>query len=211
MAGWLVDPAALGPFFIAVALVELTPGPNMGYLAALAASEGRAAGLRAVAGVTLGLAAYLLASVIGLAEVIGASPMIFGALRWAGVLFLFYLAFEAWRASGESSPAHIDGSRSARAPFWRGMIANLLNPKAALFYVALLPGFASPDYGPFWRQALVFGIVHLAVSVVVHCAIVLGAARAGALLAAADRGVVLRRALAVAIALIAIWLAWETR
>lgn len=206
----LVDPAALWPFFIAVALVELTPGPNMSYLAALAASEGRAAGLRAVAGVTVGLLVYLLASILGVTQLIAASPILYGALRWAGVLFLLYLAYEAWSASGESSPANTK-PMDVRAPFWRGLLANLLNPKAAVFYVTLLPGFTSPDYGPFWRQALVLGAAHLAVSLIVHCAIVLGAAHAGALLVAAEKRALVRRLLAGGIALIAIWLAWETR
>lgn len=208
--GWLIDPAAFWPFLLAVALVELTPGPNMTYLAALAASEGRAAGLRAVAGVTLGLLAYLIAAVFGVAELIAASPPLYAALRWAGVLFLLYLAWEAWRATGESSPA--DAAKAdASAPFWRGLAANLLNPKAAVFYITLLPGFTSPGYGPFWRQALVLGAVHLAISLAVHSAIVLSAARAGAALAGAGKGAVLRRVLAIGIALIAIWLAWETR
>lgn len=210
MTSWLVDPAALWPFFIAVALVELTPGPNISYLAALAASEGRAAGLRAVAGVTLGLLVYLLGSIAGVAQVIAASPLVYGALRWAGVLFLLYLAYEAWRASGESSPANTK-PMDAQAPFWRGLVANLLNPKAAIFYMTLLPGFTSPDYGPFWRQALVLGLAHLVVSLVVHVAIVIGAARAGALLVAAEERAAVRRVLAAGIALIAIWLAWETR
>lgn len=210
MGGALVDPAALWPFFIAVALVELTPGPNMSYLAALAASEGRAAGLRAVAGVTLGLLAYLLASIFGVTQLIAASPLLYGALRWAGVLFLFYLAYEAWRVSGESSPANTK-PMDVQAPLWRGLVANLLNPKAAVFYITLLPGFTSPAYGPFWRQALVLGGAHLVVSLIVHGAIVLSAARAGALLAAAEERALVRRLLAVGIALIAVWLAWETR
>lgn len=210
MTGALVDPAVLGPFFIAVALVELTPGPNMSYLAALAASEGRVAGLRAVAGVTLGLLVYLAGSIVGVTQIIAASPLMYAALRWAGVLFLLYLAYEAWRASGESSPA-VTKPMNAHAPFWRGLAANLLNPKAAIFYITLLPGFTSPDYGPFWRQALVLGFAHLLVSLVVHGAIVLGAARAGALLVAAEQRAFVRRALAASIALIAIWLAWVTR
>ncbi|GAM99135.1 lysine exporter protein [alpha proteobacterium U9-1i] len=204
-----IDPSAFFPFLIAVALIELTPGPNMGYLAALSAAQGRVAGFRAVLGVTLGLAAYMLLAVFGVAELIATAPLVYGALRWSGVLFLLYLALEAWRGAGETSPGHARPADDA--PFWRGLIANLLNPKAAVFYVTLLPGFIAEDHAPFWVQALVLGCVHLIVSFLVHTTIVLGAARLGAVAAAPARAILLRRAMAVAIVLIALWLAWETR
>ena len=68
-AVWPVDPAMIAPFLVAVILIEVTPGPNMAYLAALAAAHGRRAGLMAVAGVTCGLSVYMLAAVFGLTEV----------------------------------------------------------------------------------------------------------------------------------------------
>jgi threonine/homoserine/homoserine lactone efflux protein len=196
------------PFLAAVTLIELTPGPNMGYLAALSAAEGRGAGFRAVLGVTVGLAFYMLLSVAGVTELIAAAPVVYSMLRWAGVAYLIYLAWEAWRGAVETSPGH---ARAVdRAPFWRGLIANLLNPKAAVFYITLLPGFVATDHAPFWLQALLLGSVHLAVSFAVHTAIVLGAAHAGALITDPVLAVRIRRALAVAIALIAAWLIWET-
>lgn len=205
-----VEPSVLLPFLIAVSLIELTPGPNMGYLAALAASEGRLAGFKAVLGITAGLAVYMLASVLGVAELIAAAPLAYGALRWAGVLYLLYLAWEAWRGAAEASPGHA-GVQADHAPFWRGFIANVLNPKAAVFYVTLLPGFIAADHAAFWIQALILGSLHLAVSAVVHGTIVLGAARAGAMIDGAAARTAMRRTMAIAIALIAIWLAWSTR
>lgn len=204
-----VEPTALAPFLVAVLLIELTPGPNMGYLAALSASQGRAAGFKAVLGITVGLAFYMLLAVLGIAEVLANVPLVYGVLRWAGVLYLLYLAWEAWRGSTETSPGH---ARDAdHAPFWRGLIANVLNPKALVFYVALLPGFIAADHAPFWVQALLLGSLHLAISFVVHSGIVLGASRAGAVITGSRNVVTVRRALAVGIALIAVWLAWETR
>lgn len=204
-----VEPTALAPFFIAVLLIELTPGPNMGYLAALSASQGRTAGFKAVLGVTVGLAFYMLLAVLGVAEIIAAGPLVYGALRWAGVLYLLYLAWEAWRGASETSPGH---ARDVdHAPFWRGLLANVLNPKALVFYVALLPGFIATDHAPFWVQALILGSLHLAISFIVHSLIVLGASQAGSLIAQSRNAVTVRRGLAVGIALIAVWLAWETR
>lgn len=205
-----IDPTIFASFVTAVVLIELTPGPNMGYLAALSASAGRTAGLRAVLGVTVGLCVYMLAAVAGVAELIAQAPVLYQMLRWAGVAYLIYLAWEAWSGAGEASPGHAQAAAD-HAPFWRGLIANLLNPKAALFYVTLLPGFVAADRAPFWAQALILGGAHIVVSVIVHGAIVLVASRAGAMLAETGRMQTLRRVLAVGIALVALWLAWDTR
>lgn len=204
-----LEPGAIAPFLLAVTLIELTPGPNMGYLAALSAAEGRAAGMKAVLGVTLGLGVYMLLAVAGVAELIAAAPFLYGALRWAGVGYLGYLAWQAWRGAAETSPGHAQSSD--QAPFWRGFIANLLNPKAAVFYVTLLPGFVAADHAPFWLQALMLGMVHLFVSVAIHSGIVVGAARAGALIADPALSILIRRALALCLAAITVWLAWETQ
>lgn len=209
MESFPVEPSVILPFLLAVSLIELTPGPNMGYLAALSASEGRVAGFKAVLGVTAGLAFYMLLAVFGVAELIAAAPLVYGALRWAGVLYLLYLAWEAWRGAVETSPGH---ARDVdHRPFWRGLIANVLNPKAAVFYVTLLPGFIADDHAAFWLQALILGSAHLLIAFFVHGLIVLGAARAGQVIAATSHAPTARRAFAIGIALIALWLAWETR
>jgi|CXWL01.1.fsa_nt_gi threonine/homoserine/homoserine lactone efflux protein len=204
-----LEPSVILPFLAAVTLVELTPGPNMGYLAALSAAEGRVAGFKAVLGVTLGLTVYMLAAVAGITELLIAAPLAYGVLRWAGVAYLVFLGWEAWRGAGETSPGH--ARRGGDGPFWRGLLANLLNPKAAMFYVTLLPGFIATDHAAFWVQALILGCVHLGVSVAIHGAIVIGAARAGLLVMAPSRARIVRRTLAVGIVAIALWLAWETR
>lgn len=204
-----IDPAVIAPFLLVVCLIELTPGPNMGYLAALSASEGRIAGFKAVLGVTAGLAFYMLLAVFGVAELIAAAPLLYGALRWAGVLYLLYLAWEAWSGARETSPGH--AGDVDHAPFWRGLLANLLNPKAAIFYVTLLPGFIAEDHAAFWIQALILGCVHLIVAFAVHSLIVMGAAHAGKVITRTQHAPLVRRALALGIALIALWLAWETR
>ncbi len=201
----------LAPFLLAAALSELTPGPNMGYLALVAARWGRRAGLAVVVGVTLGLAAYMVAAVGGLAQVATAWPWTLRILRWAGVAYLLWLAWDAWR--GEDGAV----AELATEPpqFWRlagrGLAANLLNPKAAVFYLALLPGFTDPHL-PFAPQALLLGSLHLFVAVVVHTTIVLVAAGARPAFSAwtVDSAVV-RKGFALGLAAIAVWLAWETR
>ena len=174
MTGIGVDPGVLPAFALTMALIELTPGPNLAWLALLAASRGRAAGLRAVAGVTLGLSAWLLVTLFGLAGTPLFSPAGLEVLRWIGAAYMVWLAWDAVRPSPPASDLARD------RPFLRGLVANLLNPKAAVFYVALLPGFMRPSAGPIFIQILILGSLHIAISVAVHGAVVMGAAEAAA-------------------------------
>ena len=208
---WPVDPAVIAPFLLAVALIELTPGPNMGWLALVSLARGRPAGFAAVAGVTVGLAAWMLAAAFGLTQVLLIWPPLFQLIRWAGVIFLLWLAWEAWRGDGDPAAADGDDRRTLRGLFLRGMTGNLLNPKAAVFYVALLPTFMRPDHGSVLKQALTLGGLHLGVAVAVHALIVLGAARVSGAVLAHTRGRVLRGIMAGGIVAVALWMAWETR
>jgi threonine/homoserine/homoserine lactone efflux protein len=208
---WPVDPSVVLPFLVGVALVELTPGPNMGWLALVSMAQGRLAGLAAVAGVTLGLAVWMVAAAVGLTSVLLAFPALYQAVRWAGVLFLLWLAWEAWAGAGKTVVEVGRDPEKLRGLFLRGLTGNLLNPKAALFYVALLPTFIRPDHGPPMVQALMLGSLHLIVSVAIHGAIVLGAAAAGAVVMRRLRGLWAGRAMAAGIAAVAVWMAWATR
>lgn len=208
-SAWPVDPGVILPFLVAVLLIELTPGPNMGWLALVAAGRGRAAGLAAVAGVALGLGAWMVAAAVGVSQALARAPALYQGLRWAGVGFLLWLAWEAWRA-----PPHdvaVVDAAPRRGLFLRGLVGNLLNPKAAVLYVALLPGFMRPDHAAPWMQALTLGAGHVAVATAVHGAIVLGADRAGRVALARAQGPVVRALMAGGIAAVAIWTAWQTR
>lgn len=200
-------------FLLAVLLIELTPGPNMGYLAAVGTRWGRRAGLTTVAGVTCGLGFYMLLAVAGLGQAILHAPLIYAALRWAGVVYLLWLATDTWRGGAETSPGNALTTPDPRRLFARGLVANLLNPKAVVFYIALLPGFTNPARGNPAAQALTLGMIHIAVSVTVHCAIVLAAGSARPAITgwtAGSRRRRLDRGFALTLAAIALWLAWET-
>ena len=205
-----IDPTVVAPFLVAVALMELTPGPNMGWLALVSLSQGRAAGLAAVVGITLGLTLWMVAAAFGLTEVVLRWPALYQAIRWAGVGFLLWLAWDAWRSTGDGA-AKAPVEMRARALFRRGLIGNLLNPKAALLYVVLLPGFIRPAHGSTLTQALTLGSLHVVVSVVVHAIIVLTAARAGGALLTRAQGPAMRAAMALGLVAIALWTAWETK
>ena len=208
---WPVDPSVILPFLLAVSLIELTPGPNMGWLALVAMGRGRLAGLAAVAGVTLGLTVWMVAAAFGLTSVMSAVPWLYQGVRWAGVLFLLWLAWEAWAGAGKVLEPATRDPEKLRGLFLRGLTGNLLNPKAAVFYVALLPTFIRPDHASPLVQALTLGGMHVLVGMIVHGLIVFSAAGAGALVMRRMRGLWAGRAMAVGIAAVAVWMAWATR
>lgn len=201
------DPSAFAAFALAVLVVELTPGPNMAWLAVLSAGEGRRAGLAAVAGVALGLLAIGAAAALGLSALIAGSPLLYDGLRWAGSLFLLYLAVEGWREAGESSPARIETGNLRH--FSRGFVINALNPKAGLFFVAVLPEFIdhTASIAP---QATALTALSVAIATGVHLAIVALAGSAQAFLQDPARNRLARRCLAVLLAGIAVWLFLST-
>lgn len=205
---WPIDPATLPPFLAAIILIELTPGPNMGYLAGLSAVEGRRAGLITVGGVTCGLLAYMLASVVGLTEILRVNRHLYELLRWAGVAYVLWLAVDAWRGR-EKAETFGDGSTDWSL-FRKGLLANLLNPKAALFYVTLLPGFIQAGHASPLAQALILGGAHILVSILIHGAIVLSSDGLARRLTLVGDSVAARRLFAVALAATAVWIAVET-
>ncbi len=199
----------LAGFAATSALIEVTPGPNMAYLAVVAATEGRRAGYAAVLGVALGLLIVGVAAALGLAAAIAASPVLFQGLRWGGVFYMLWLAWDGWRDADEKV-GHAPLGSSLSRYFQRGLITNLLNPKAAVFYVAVLPSFVDPA-GAALPQTLTLSFVFVAVATVIHLAIVTAAGAARRLLDDARLSRLVRRALALVLAAVAFWFAWKTR
>ena len=196
-------------FLLSSILIELTPGPNMVYLAIVGASQGRRVGYAATAGVALGLAIVGLLAAAGLTTVINNSPALYQILRWAGVVYLLCLAYGAWRDASEEVE-HAPLGSSLRLFFRRGLITNLLNPKAAVFYIAVLPGFTVPS-GSVAGQTLILSLTYVAAATAIHAAIVTLSAQAWRLLEDEKRSRFIRRTLALALAGVALWFAWKTQ
>lgn len=194
--------------FAATALViELTPGPNMIWLALLSATEGRRTGLAATAGVAAGLGLMGLALTLGLGAVLAAHPAALDTLRWGGVALLLWLAWESLRDAGDARHHRPGGGETAGQAFGRGFLTNLLNPKAALFYLLILPGFLPHDSAR--GAAAVLATLYVAIATGVHLAIVLTAGLAGRLAEDPALSARLHRIAAAALALLALWVALE--
>ncbi|WP_439574369.1 LysE family translocator [Phreatobacter sp.] len=198
-------------FLLTCILVEITPGPNMATLAAMTLARGRRAGLFAVAGVALGLSLIGALAVAGLGTLVSSSPVLYETLRWAGTLYLLWLAWETWRDAG-ADDGEFGGSRSDTGLLWRGFLTNVLNPKAAVFYVAVMPAFIAP--GPpaaVMASSAAHAAIFVAVATTIHAGIVLAAARLEPVLRRRAGIGRVRRILAVLLAVVAVWLLWATR
>jgi len=200
--------ASWAAFGLTCAAIELTPGPNMGYLAIVGATDGRRSGYAAVAGVALGLALVGGAAALGLAAVINASDALFQTLRWAGVFYLVWLAWDGWQAA-DGPIADVPGGTSRLRYFRRGLVTNLLNPKAAVFYVALLPGFVV-EGAAILPQTLILSATFVVIATGIHLVIVTLARAARPFLEDPHRSRIVRRVLSAALALIAVWFAIDT-
>jgi len=202
----LIDPATWAGFAGTSLLIELTPGPNMAYLAVVAASHGRKLAFATVFGVALGLLVVGMATALGLAAIINASPFLYHALRVGGVAYLLWLAWDGWRAA--DTPIDAMPALPHMLYFRRGLVTNLLNPKAAVFYVAVLPTFVDAANAVV-PQTLLLSLTYVTVATLIHVAIVVLAGTAQVLLQDQRRSRIIRRSLAAALALVALWFAWD--
>jgi threonine/homoserine/homoserine lactone efflux protein len=161
--------------FVSLGLV-LTPGPNMIYLISRSITQGHAAGIMSLGGVALGFVVYMLCAAFGITALLLAVPFAYDALRLSGAAYLLYLAWQAMKPGGRSpyqvKRLSIDGPRKL---FLMGFVTNLLNPKIAMLYLALLPQFIDPTAGSVLTQSLVLGAIQIAISVSINAVIAMAA------------------------------------
>jgi len=175
--------AATGLLLVALAIV-LTPGPNMIYLVSRSLSQGRRAGLVSLLGTLTGFAVYMALASLGLSGVFLAVPWVYGAVRTAGAAYLFWLAWQAVRPGGAAVfEARALPRDSASKLYGMGLLTNLLNPKAAIVYLALIPQFIDPARGGVLAQGFMLGGLQVCVSGAVNATIVMAAATVAAFLA----------------------------
>ncbi|RQU45960.1 LysE family translocator [Burkholderia cenocepacia] len=164
------------PTLFAFGLVSLgmvlTPGPNMIYLVSRSICQGRRAGLISLGGVALGFVFYMVCAAVGITALVMTVPYAYDALRFAGALYLAYLAWQALKPGGRSAFQVRQLPHDSRVRlFTMGFVTNLANPKIAVMYLSLLPQFIVPGHGSVLAQSLALGCVQIAVSVSVNALI----------------------------------------
>jgi threonine/homoserine/homoserine lactone efflux protein len=191
----------------------LTPGPNMIYLISRSITQGPAAGIVSLGGVALGFVFYMLCAAFGITALLLAVPYAYDVLRLAGAAYLLWLAWQAVKPGGRS-PFQVKklAVDSPRKLFAMGFVTNLLNPKIAMLYLALLPQFIDPAQGSVLAQSLVLGSIQTAISVSVNSVIALSAGAIALFLSTRPSWLLIQRYLmGTVLAGLAVRMALETR
>jgi threonine/homoserine/homoserine lactone efflux protein len=162
-------------FFAACVVLVATPGPTVLYLVSRTLVQGRVAGFVSLVGTSVGFLFHVLAAALGLSAILAAVPMAYDAIRVAGAIYLAWLAWSTWRAP-DLVPVAGSTPAAPRARLFRdGVVTAVLNPKVAMFQLALFPQFVDPAQGSVLAQSAVLGMTQVAVQVVGDSIFVLAA------------------------------------
>jgi threonine/homoserine/homoserine lactone efflux protein len=177
----------------------------MAYLAVLGASRGRLAGFSAVLGLALGLALLGIAVGLGGGAIMLNNRVVHESLRWAGALYLCWLAFDSWREARQPITTAPVSQLHHFIHFRRGFVTNLLNPKAALFFIAVLPEFIDRP-APAARELALLVSIYVGIATLVHGLIVVLAGGLQAFFAESHRREMAGNIFAALLLAIAAWL-----
>jgi threonine/homoserine/homoserine lactone efflux protein len=155
----MLTPDQLLAFLAAAILLTLSPGPDNMMVLSIGIAKGRLRGMAFGLGCAFGCLSHTLLAVIGVSALIAASPVAFTALKTCGGLYLAWMGFNAIRSRGGARVGRAEGvSESARTLFFKGMLANAINPKVALFFLSFLPQFVAAGRGDANLQTALLGI-----------------------------------------------------
>ena len=176
-------------FMGAALALNLTPGPDMLYIAARSVSDGRAAGVLSALGVSVGLLFHVAALALGLAALLAAVPLAYDIVRLAGAVYLLVLGLGLLLRPQRGSDFASLPRTHLRAVFAQGVVTNVLNPKVALFFLAFLPQFVDFAAGPPVPQIVFLGLLFNVQGTLVNLAVALLASRATVWLRSSERRV----------------------
>lgn len=154
----MIDTATLSLFVLAVLALFLSPGPNMAFVLSHGVAHGVRGGFAAAIGISAADLVHTLCAATGVTALVAAWPPSFDVLRYAGALYLLWLAWQALRPAGARSAAQAQPAGFARI-VRMALLNNLVNPKALLFFMVFLPQFVNPARGHVTLQLLVLGLL----------------------------------------------------
>ena len=169
------------------ALLALAPGPDNLFVLMQSALWGYRSGLVVILGLCTGLLCHTLLVAAGLAALLATSQTAFFILKLIGAAYLLYLAWGAFQAPTGSQSGQAPPKRSAGQLYRRGVFMSLSNPKLSLFFLALLPQFASPANGLIWLQIMSLGLLFMLVSFLIFSMIAFFAGSLGERLQRSER------------------------
>jgi len=157
-------------FVLASTLLVIIPGPNVMYIVTRGISQGRRAAVTSALGVQFGSVFYVATTAVGLSALLAKSGMLFNIVKYAGAAYLVWLGLR--HIMSHSSGLELDHLAAApvyRRIFFQGTLVNLLNPKVALFFLALFPQFVDPSRGNTALQIVILGSVMILVGLISDC------------------------------------------
>ena len=166
-------------FILAALVLVITPGPNMIYLISRSITQGKKAGLVSLAGIIVGFTSHITMVSVGLTAVLFTIPYVYATLKFLGVFYLLYLAFQAVKSKSKGlfeTRKDLKNDSPSKL-FSMGFFTSILNPKIAVFYLSFFPQFIKPEFGSVFTQSIELGITQMSVSFTVNFLIVLSAAR----------------------------------
>lgn len=174
------DLATLALFSAAALALCATPGPDMLLIASRSVSQGKASGFATLAGIQAGTYCHALAAALGLSQLFLVVPVAYDIVRYAGAAYLLYLAWQAFRSPGMmQAPVASTHRYPIGVVFRQGLLTNLLNPKMALFVLALFPQFVDPEAGSVALQIMLLATVLNLIGIVVNGVVILTASGLG--------------------------------
>ena len=178
-------------FLITSLVVILLPGTGVVYTLAIGLGAGWRASVWAACGCTLGIVPHIAASIVGLAALLHASALAFQLVKYAGVVYLLYMAISVLRDGSALDLRPQSAVRIApRTIVINGFLINILNPKLSLFFLAFLPQFVPADAGSSTARMLILAAVFMALTFAVF--VIYGAFASSARRTIVDRPAVVR-------------------
>ncbi|NIF80838.1 LysE family translocator [Paraburkholderia sp. Cy-641] len=181
----MISAHLLAVYIAALFVVYAVPGPDMALILQTSIARGVRSGFAAAAGLGLSRATHVTLSACGMAALLRNAPWLYDAVRYVGAVYLAWVGIQIFRSPGFALPdegrAAVASNAAAARPLWtafiKGLLTNLLNPKALLFCSVLLPQFVRPEAGPVALQMIELGVVLLVTGACFDALYATGAAR----------------------------------
>jgi threonine/homoserine/homoserine lactone efflux protein len=157
-------------FLLTTLIVVATPGTGVLYTLAAGLTRGARASVVAAVGCTLGIVPHMVAAITGLAALMNASALAFQTLKYLGVAYLLYMAWNTLRDKGALTVEGDTAPRSAARVITSGVLINILNPKLTIFFFAFLPQFVSTNEPNGLLRMLELSAVFMVVTFVIFAA-----------------------------------------
>lgn len=171
-------------FSLASLVLIFTPGPDIIYVLTRGVAQGRSAALAAALGFSLGNIGHTMLAVFGLSAILASSAVAFTAVKVAGGLYLVFIGWKLWTADPSLALGGQGEHRAARVIFRQSVLANLLNPKVAIFFLAFFPQFVRPEQGHPTLQMAILGLTFVVLTMFGFGLVALGAGALNSRLAA---------------------------